>query len=191
MRRWVEITRWTRRVISGAHADKNVSRVDANTGEVVRDMPTKKFAATYGSAMSADGRYFGGGAWPRDGLVVADTQDRRGLRARRAARIRGPARGEFDPDRQLLGRRARRHAGRSSTSRPSRSITNIAPDALYCSRYYSANADRNGEVWAGRDRTAGRYARFNPKLEASGRNTCCPSPTGSIAKAGSIIRPRP
>src|SRR6266705_1939113 len=39
----------------------NVSKVDALTGEVVKDYPTKKFASTYGSAMSADGRYFGGG----------------------------------------------------------------------------------------------------------------------------------
>ena len=33
---------------------------------------TKKFASTYGSAMSWDHRYFGGGAWPKDGVVVYD-----------------------------------------------------------------------------------------------------------------------
>ena len=49
------------------------------TGDLVTSYILKKFAGTYGSAMSADGRYFGGGAWPRDGVVVADAQDRRGL----------------------------------------------------------------------------------------------------------------
>jgi hypothetical protein len=42
---------------------------------------TKKFALTYGSAMSDDGRYFGGGAWPRDGIGVVDRKTGGGVRA--------------------------------------------------------------------------------------------------------------
>src|SRR5262249_37945892 len=54
--------------------DRRVSKVDPETGEIVTSFPTKKFAGTYGSAMSKDGRYFGGGAWPRDGVTVVDTK---------------------------------------------------------------------------------------------------------------------
>src|SRR5712671_3861709 len=39
--------------------DKKVSKVDSLTGNVVTSYVTKKFASTYGSAMSKDGRYFG------------------------------------------------------------------------------------------------------------------------------------
>src|SRR5712671_7564921 len=53
--------------------DKKVTKVDALTGSPVMSFVLKKFSGTYGSAMSRDGRYFGGGAWPRDGLVVVDT----------------------------------------------------------------------------------------------------------------------
>src|SRR6266850_1364082 len=79
-----------------ARANK-VTKVDPNTGEVVRNLPTKKFASTYGSAMSADGRYFGGGAWPRDGVIVVDTKTGEVFEPDSSPNS-GPARGEFDPD---------------------------------------------------------------------------------------------
>ena len=39
-----------------------VTKVAALTGDPVTSYVLKKFAGTYGSAMSRDGRYFGGGA---------------------------------------------------------------------------------------------------------------------------------
>src|SRR5215510_12719747 len=54
--------------------DKLVTKVEAETGKPVISYQAKKFSSTYGAAMSKDGRYFGGGAWPRDGVVVVDTK---------------------------------------------------------------------------------------------------------------------
>ena len=42
-----------------------VSRISGVDGRKVEAIKTKKFGSTYGSAMSWDHRYFGGGAWPR------------------------------------------------------------------------------------------------------------------------------
>jgi len=72
-----------------------VTKVAALTGEPVVGYVLKKFAGTYGSAMSRDGRYFGGGAWPRDGVVVVDTQTAEVFEPDTSPRS-GPARGEFD-----------------------------------------------------------------------------------------------
>src|SRR5580704_7010406 len=76
--------------------DKKVSKVDALTGTPVTSFVLKKFAGTYGSAMSKDGRYFGGGAWPRDGVVVVDTKTGEVFEPDTSPNS-GPARGEFDP----------------------------------------------------------------------------------------------
>src|SRR5262245_8023010 len=77
--------------------ERKVSKVNSETGEIVTSYPTKKFAGTYGSAMSKDGRYFGGGAWPRDGVVVVDTKTGEVFEPDSSPNS-GPARGEFDPD---------------------------------------------------------------------------------------------
>ena len=90
--------------------ERKVTKVAALTGEPVVGYVLKKFAGTYGSAMSRDGRYFGGGAWPRDGVVVVDTQTAEVFEPDTSPRS-GPARGEFDLEEQLLVGRPRRHAG--------------------------------------------------------------------------------
>src|SRR5215813_7522389 len=54
--------------------DRALSKVSSETGDTVLRYPTKKFPGTYGAAMSKDGRYYGGGAWPRDGVIVVDTK---------------------------------------------------------------------------------------------------------------------
>jgi streptogramin lyase len=137
---------------------KNVSRVDANTGEVVRDMPTKKFVSTYGSAMSADGRYFGGGAWPKDGVIVADTKTGEVFEPDSSPNS-GPARGEFDPyDNYWAGGRGGMLVEFDIAKKQ---IVEYRVPTPYTA-LYTAHPDRNGEVWAGESHS-GRYARFNPK----------------------------
>jgi virginiamycin B lyase len=138
--------------------DKLVSKVDALTGNLVTSYPTKKFASTYGSAMSKDGRYFGGGAWPRDGVVVVDTKTGEVFEPDSSPNS-GPARGEFDPDNNYWA------AGRGGMfvkfDTTKKRIFEYPLPIPYAS-LYTTHPDKNGEVWAGLMH-AGRYARFNPK----------------------------
>jgi streptogramin lyase len=138
--------------------DGDVSRIDAMTGEIVRNLPTKKFGSTYGSATSADGKYFGGGAWPRDGVVVADMKTGE-VYEPSSSPGSGPARGEFDPDDNYWA------GGRGGMlvefNMKEKRIHEFYPPTHYAA-FYSARPDKNGEVWAGESHT-GRYVRFNPK----------------------------
>jgi virginiamycin B lyase len=140
--------------------DKLVSKVDALTGNLVTSYPTKKFASTYGSAMSKDGRYFGGGAWPRDGVVVVDTKTGEVFEPDSSPNS-GPARGEFDPDNNYWA------AGRGGMlvkfDTTKKRIFEYRLPVPYAS-LYTAHPDKNGEVWAGMMH-AGRFVRFNPKTE--------------------------
>lgn len=140
--------------------EKKVSKVDALTGDLVTSYPTKKFASTYGSAMSKDGRYFGGGAWPRDGVVVVDTKTGEVFEPDSSPNS-GPARGEFDPDGNYWA------AGRGGMlvkfDTTKKRIFEYRLPTPYAS-LYTTHADKNGEIWAGMMH-AGRYVRFNPKTE--------------------------
>ena len=157
-------TRSTRTGSSGARASKTVTKVDAPDRRA-RDsaIPTKKFAGTYGSAMSKDGRYFGGGAWPRDGVSGGGHQDRAKCSSPTPART--PARRAASSIRsgQLLGRRSRRHAGQvrhqqrsgfSSTAcrRPTR-------------RIYTAHVGQERRGLGRRNARRAAMLRFNPKTE--------------------------
>jgi virginiamycin B lyase len=140
--------------------EKMVSKVDALTGNVVLSFPTKKFASTYGAAMSNDGRYYGGGAWPRDGVVVVDTKTGEVFEPDSSPHS-GPARGEFDPEGNYWA------AGRGGMlvefDTHKKRIFEYPLPTPYAS-LYSTHVDKHGEVWAG-EMHAGRYARFNPKTE--------------------------
>jgi virginiamycin B lyase len=140
--------------------DRKVSKVDALTGNVITSYPTRKFASTYGSAMSRDGRYFGGGAWPRDGVVVVDTQTGEVFEPDSSPNS-GPARGEFDPDNNYWA------AGRGGMlvkfDIQKKRIFEYRLPTPHAS-LYTTHPDKNGEVWAGMMH-AGRYVRFNPKTE--------------------------
>ena len=82
--------------ISGAAARARSAASAALDGRKMETIKTKKFASTYGSAMSWDHRYFGGGAWPRDGMVIYDRKTGE-LFEPETSPNSGPARGEFDP----------------------------------------------------------------------------------------------
>lgn len=137
-----------------------VTKVDGQTGKEVLNFETKKFASTYGSATSADGRYWGGGAWPRDGVIVADMKTGE-VWEPDASPGSGPARGEFDPFNNYWA------GGRGGMlvkfDMKTKRITEYKSPTPYTA-FYTARADKNGEVWAGESHS-GRYARFNPKTE--------------------------
>lgn len=135
-----------------------VSMTDPNTGQEVKAYKTKKFAATYGSAMSADGRYFGGGAWPRDGVIVADVKTGE-LWEPDTSINSGPARGEFDPQNNYWA--GMRGGGLVKFDIQKKRVYEFPSPTPYTA-FYTARPDKNGEVWAGESHS-GRYARFNPK----------------------------
>jgi virginiamycin B lyase len=139
---------------------KAVAKIGALTGETVLRYPLKKFPGTYGSAVSRDGRYFGGGAWPRDGVVVADTKTGEVWEPDCSANC-GPARGEFDGQGNYWS------GGRGGMlikfDIAKKRLFEYPLPTPYASMY-SAQADKNGEIWAG-EMHSGRYLRFNPKTE--------------------------
>jgi virginiamycin B lyase len=141
--------------------ERKVSKVAALTGEPVIGYVLKKFAGTYGSAMSRDGRYFGGGAWPRDGVVVVDTQTAEVFEPDTSPRS-GPARGEFDGQNNYWSGGRGGMLVKFDTSE--KRIHEYRLPTPYASMY-SAQVDKNGEVWAG-EMHSGRYLRFNPKTVA-------------------------
>jgi streptogramin lyase len=138
--------------------ERKVTKVAALTGDPVTGYVLKKFAGTYGSAMSRDGRYFGGGAWPRDGVVVVDTQTAEVFEPDTSPRS-GPARGEFDlHDNYWAGGRGGQLVKFDINEKRIHEYPLPTPYASM----YSAQADKNGEVWAG-EMHSGRYLRFDPK----------------------------
>jgi virginiamycin B lyase len=140
--------------------DKTVAKIGALTGEILLKYPTKKFPGTYGSAMSKDGRYFGGGAWPRDGVIIADTKTGEVFEPDSSPNS-GPARGEFDPQGNYWS------GGRGGMlvkfDMAKKRIFEYRLPTPYASMY-SAQSDKNGEIWAG-EMHSGRYLRFDPKTE--------------------------
>lgn len=140
--------------------NSKVSKIDAQTGAEVLGIITKKFPGTYGSAISADGRYFGGGAWPRDGVVIADTKSGEVWEPDTSVNS-GPARGEFDlHDNYWAGGRG---GELIEFNMAEKRIHEFPLPTPYASMY-TAQADKNGEVWGG-EMHSGRYFRFDPKTE--------------------------
>ncbi|MBI3940502.1 MAG: carboxypeptidase regulatory-like domain-containing protein [Acidobacteria bacterium] len=140
--------------------DGAVSKVDPKSGNAIKRYDLKRFRNTYGSAISWDGRYFGGGAWPQDGVVIVDSRTGEIFEVE-TSRNSGPARGEFDPQGNYWS------GGRGGVlvefETAKRRIREFPVPTPYGS-LYTAKADKNGEVWAG-ELQAGRYVRFNPKTQ--------------------------
>jgi streptogramin lyase/mono/diheme cytochrome c family protein len=140
--------------------DGAVQKMNSLTGVPEEIFKTRKFASTYGAAMSADGRYFGGGAWPRDGIVLVDRKTGEVLEPETSPDS-GPARGEFDLQDNYWA------AGRGGSlikyDMKEKRIHEYPLPTPYTS-LYTAKADRNGEVWAG-ELNGGHYLRFDPKTE--------------------------
>jgi streptogramin lyase/mono/diheme cytochrome c family protein len=140
--------------------DGAVDRISGADGSKLESIKTKKFASTYGSAMSFDHRYFGGGAWPRDGMVIYDRKTGEVFEPETSPDS-GPARGEFDPAGNYWA------AGRGGSLIKFDIKTKLVHEYPLPTPYtslYTAKADKNGEVWAG-ELNGGHYLRFDPKTE--------------------------
>ncbi len=139
---------------------KAVSKVDPKNNNLIKKYDLKKFNGTYGSAVSKDGRYFGGGAWPQDGVVIVDSRTGEIFEPDSSPNS-GPARGEFDPaGNYWSGGRGGVLVEFELAKKRVREFTVPTPYASL----YTANADKNGDVWAG-ELQGGRYFRFRPKTE--------------------------
>ncbi len=137
-----QLQRSTTKATSGAAARARSSRINGVDGSKMEAIKTKKFASTYGSAMSWDYRYFGGGAWPRDGVVIYDRKTGELYEAETSPNS-GPARGEFDPRRQLLGGRPRRLADQVRHQDQARPRISAA-HALYLALHRQGRQERRG-----------------------------------------------
>ena len=140
--------------------DSAVWKTEPNTGDPVKKFDLKKFRGTYGSAVSKDGRYFGGGAWPADGLVVVDSATGQ-IYEMDTSPNSGPARGGFDPQGNYWSGGRGGVLVEFETSK--RRVREYPVPTPFVS-LYTAKADKNGEVWGG-ELQGGRYFRFNPKTE--------------------------
>ena len=130
--------------------DGAVRKVDSRTGKIAQQWKTKRFATTYGSALSHDGRYFGGGAWPRDGMVVLDTKTGE-MWEPMTSPDSAPARGGFDPyDNYWAGRKGGPIVEFEMKTHQVHEYNTPGPFPIL----YSVTADKNGEIWAGE--SAGR-----------------------------------
>ncbi len=148
--------------ISGNAGDKAVVKIDPNTGKIVQRYPTTKFPSTYGSAISLDGKYFGGGAWPASGVVLVDIEKGEVIELDTPTPGVAPARGYFDPEGNYWS--AGRVIGMMVKANPkTRQITEY-PLPMPYSTLYQVIPDKNGEVWAGVSH-AGRVVRFNPHTD--------------------------
>ena len=140
--------------------NKKGFQVESLTGNTIKEYDLKKWRGTYGSAISDDGRYFGGGAWPRDGVLIIDSKTDE-IYEPDSSPNSGPARGEFDPsDNYWAGGRGGQLV---EFKMADKKIYEYQAPTPYIS-FYTAKADKNGEVWGG-ELQGGRYARFNPNTE--------------------------
>ncbi len=140
--------------------DGAVSKMNSLTGVQDETYKTKRFASTYGSAISDDGRYFGGGAWPKDGIVVVDRKTGQ-VYEPETSPDSAPARGEFDPAGNYWA--AGRGGALLKFDMREKRVHEYPLPTPYTT-LYTARADKNGEVWAG-ELNGGHYLRFDPKTE--------------------------
>jgi len=139
-----------------------VVKVDPETGQYVETYPIKNVRGTYGSAISWDGKYFAGGSWPNDWVILLDIEEKGEVVETRArTRHQGPGRGFFDPFGNAW------FGGKGGAlvridPRTNRVKEFFAP--IPYASFYEANADKNGEIWASGVQT-GRYFRLDPKTE--------------------------
>ena len=144
--------------------DGKINQYDRETAKPIRSFPLQKVRSAYGNFVSWDGRYFGagngaGGGHSFDAIVFLDikTGEVREVPTPSGAAI--PARGSFDPDGNIW---VGGHGGAQvKYDHRSNVIAEYAPPTPY-TNFYDAQADRNGEVWAG-EMQAGRMGRFNPR----------------------------
>jgi streptogramin lyase/mono/diheme cytochrome c family protein len=142
--------------------DGFVTKTDPETGRYVQTWPVKNVSSTYGTDVSADNKFVGGGAWGEDWVIMLDIEKNEVVERLSPTPNQGPGRSAFDPFNDLWsgGKGGALTRLESSTRR----LKEFVAPLLYYGSFYEANADKNGEIWASAVQT-GRYARLEPKTE--------------------------
>jgi streptogramin lyase/cytochrome c5 len=139
-----------------------VVKTDPETGKYVQTWPVKNVKATYGTDVTDDNKFVGGGSWGNDWMVMLDIEKNEVIERLSSYPNMGPGRSAFDLNNDLWsgGKGGALVRLESSTHR----LKEFVAPLLYYGSFYEANADKNGEVWAGAVQT-GRYSRLNPETE--------------------------
>ncbi len=139
-----------------------VTKTDPETGEYVQTWPVKNVRGTYGTDVSDDNKFVGGGAWIQDWVILLDIEKNEVVERLSSYPNQGPGRSAMDPFNNLWagGKGGALVRLESSTRR----LKEFVAPLLYFGSFYEANADKNGEVWASAVQT-GRYLRLNPETE--------------------------
>ncbi len=139
-----------------------VVKIDPETGEYVETWPVKNVRSTYGTDVTDDNKFVGGGAWGEDWMIMLDIEKGEVVERLSSYPNQGPGRSAFDSMNNLWsgGKGGALVRLESSTHR----LKEFVAPLLYYGSFYEANPDKNGEVWAGAVQT-GRYSRLDPKTE--------------------------
>ncbi len=172
-RRWAGITRSTRRAISGVRAARMVSRVDAMTGEVVRDLPTQEIRLDLWQRHERRRPLF------RRRRLAARRRHRRRHQNRRSVRTRqqpqfGPGARRIRSRSTITGRADAAGCWSNSTSRKSRSSNTACRRPIPLStRRIPTRMARSGRA----NRTAAAM-RGSIRKPANGSEYVLPEPYG-------------
>ncbi|MDX1499429.1 MAG: carboxypeptidase regulatory-like domain-containing protein [Woeseiaceae bacterium] len=139
-----------------------VVKTDPETGQYVKTWPVKNVTGTYGTDVTADGRFVGGGAWMEDWVIMLDVEKDEVVERLSSYPNMGPGRSAFDDVGNLWA--GGKGGALVRLSSETRRLKDFVAPLLYYGSFYEANADKNGEVWAGAVQT-GRYVRLNPDTE--------------------------
>jgi streptogramin lyase len=127
--------------------------------EPVESFNVPNGSRTYGTAISWDGKYWGGGG--NDGIVWLNIETGEVREVPIPSGLSAHGRGNFDPDGNLwVGSKQGvliKYDYRTNL------IQEYPTPSPYTS-FYSVRADKNGHIWSG-EMHAGRVARFNPQTE--------------------------
>ena len=140
-----------------------VTKTDPETGEYVETWPVENVNSTYGTDVTDDNKFVGGGAWGEDWMIMLDIEKGEVVERLSSYPNQGPGRSAFDNNNNNLWSGGKGGALVRLESSTRRLKEFVAP-LLYFGSFYEANVDKNGEVWAAAVQT-GRYMRLDPETE--------------------------
>lgn len=143
--------------------DHLVTKTDPETGEYVETWPVENVSSTYGTDVTNDNKFIGGGAWGEDWMIMLDLEKDEVIERLSSYPNQGPGRSAFNNNDNSLWSGGKGGALVRLESDTHRLKEFVAP-LLYFGSFYEANVDKNGEVWASAVQT-GRYMRLDPETE--------------------------
>jgi streptogramin lyase/cytochrome c2 len=140
-----------------------VTKTDPETGEYVETWPVENVSSTYGTDVTDDNKFVGGGSWGNDWMIMLDVEKGEVIERLSSYPNQGPGRSAFDNNNNALWSGGKGGALVRLESDTRRLKEFVAP-LLYYGSFYEANVDKNGEVWSAAVQT-GRYMRLDPETE--------------------------